>query len=644
MSLITAAPTRTPGATSHKTAGAEGRPGGRKRGRQGSAAYGLFLLPGVILVLGLIVYPIWSGVALSFTQANTFTGDGPFVGFENYASFFELPFWQQLLGNSFIRAIGGAVPSYLLGMLAALALQQRLRYAGAARLIVLLPFVISAPVGIYMWQAVFNPYTGVPAGLGLDIGSLFTNTELVWPTLLFMNAWGSFQFYTILLLAGIQRIPTELYEAASIDGAGAIRSFFTVTFPSIRGISAAALAMHFMGSFQDFSLVYIATGGGPLNTTQTLASYAYQSTFSTGFNLGLGSAIAVLSVLLMVVTMLVLVGIFFAGRALLARSAEQRMLRAQREFAAIGRAPLGMLPPRPPTRPHSDRGWRIARRVWSHVSVLLFVLFALFPILFLLSQAFDGAPPGPGVLRFWPEQFTLDNFVSVFSNPAFWRGEEGASAPLILNLANSAIVTIGVTIVVLALASFGGYALSRWKNAATRIWTSVLVVTQLVPAIILLFPLYLLLADLQLLNTRHGLILITATASLPVATLFFRVYFERSPRELEEAAMLDGAGPIRTFVSIVLPNARTALGAMGAFTLIGTWNEFVFALTFVSDPNVRTFPPQLKQFTATSAFLNETSPGEQAVFLLLPIVTSAILLALTIRHFTAAYEGGGLKE
>ena len=168
---------------------------------------------------------------------------------------------------------------------------------------------------------------------------------------------------------------------------------------------------------------------------------------------------------------------------------------------------------------------------------------------------------------------------------------------------------------------------------------------QCVPPVILVFPLYMLLAQIGMLNTLTGLTLASAALSLPTAIIFFRVFFHALPREWEEAASIDGAGPLRTFWRIIVPNTRSAFGAMGAFTLIGTWNEYLLAATLVSDASRRTFPPALQQFAATAFQYadKDLTPGVQAVYLLIPVLTSALLLSLTLRHFTAAVQGGGTK-
>jgi multiple sugar transport system permease protein len=615
----------------------------RSRQRKRSGVFLLFLAPAVILVVGLMAFPVYQSAVLSFHAANTFSAaNAKFIGFDNYANFFKDPLAGQIIANTFLRAFGGVIPSYILGAAAALALNRKIRAMGPLRVIVLLPFVISTPVTVAVWKILLDPQSGVPAALGLHIANLFSNEQLVWPTLLLINAWASFQFYTILLLASLQRIPPELYEAAEMDGAGRWHKFTGVTAPAMAGISAAICILHFMLSFQEFNVIFIATGGGPLNLTQTMATYAYQAAF-TQYNVGYATAITFVSAVLMAAAIGVLVGVGYLVIRL-KRFADRRKL--EQMFNRPSSAPVTITPKKvvqrvPQTvRRRKRRNGATGRRGFPFLATI-FALFSLLPILYLVSRSLDAKAPGVGVTSLLPQEWTLHNFVSVLTGSALWR-QTITAPPLILNLLNSAIVVIAVSLLVLVVGSCAGFALARWKSPVSTIFTGVLLVAQMIPVIILVFPLYQLAAQFHMLN-QYGQIIATTALFLPLAILFFRVYFAGASRDIEEAASIDGAGTVRTFVSVVLPNARTAIGAMLALCLIQTWNEFLFALTLVPDHAQQTFPPAISQFTVGYEYLSHTSSGGQAVYLLLPIFISLILLSLTVKQFTTAVAGGATK-
>jgi multiple sugar transport system permease protein len=112
---------------------------------------------------------------------------------------------------------------------------------------------------------------------------------------------------------------------------------------------------------------------------------------------------------------------------------------------------------------------------------------------------------------------------------------------------------------------------------------------------------------------------------------------------MSEAAAIDGAGTLRTLWSIAIPLSRPAFGAVAAFALINTWNEFLLATSLVTNSRLRTLPPALTQYMSSYQFASTTSPGMQAVYLLIPIFAAVVLLTLTQRHLTSAYEGGSVK-
>lgn len=144
-----------------------------------------------------MLYPIYNGIVISFHKTPTFSTAGtPFVGWDNYKLFFDSPNHRSIIYHSYVRAIGGVVPSFVLGLGAALLLNHRRRMGRGLQILTLLPFVMSAPVSIFMWLLLISPQFGIPQALGIHTGSLMIDTTTVWPTLLFINAWASYPLYT----------------------------------------------------------------------------------------------------------------------------------------------------------------------------------------------------------------------------------------------------------------------------------------------------------------------------------------------------------------------------------------------------------------------------------------------------------------
>lgn len=618
-----------------------------RRHRRRSIAPVAFVTPLLALLAVFMFFPIVSAIDLSFRNAKTFSStNASFVGLENYRSLIADPDFGALVRHSFIRGLGGAIPSYLLGLAAALALNSRRRGIAGFRVIALIPFVLSTPVAVSTWLQLLDPDFGF---LGSRFGSgnnLLANPQTVWPTLLTINTWFSFQFYTILLLAALQQISPELYEAAQVDGAGAVGRFVHVTMPGLARVSLVFLGIHFMLSFQEVNLIFIATGGGPANATQTIATYAYATGFRS-FRIGFAAAASIVSFLLMFAA-LAAFALLAYGVVRLRRAAKSAV--AHHVFAAsklVRPATTYMRSRRHDARDRRRR-FRLTPRVCRVLSYLppsLVALLGVAPLLLLLSQSFDGTPSGSQKMTLFPRRPTIDNYTQVLSNPQLRDSTSGGDPPpLFFNFVNSVFVAAVSTVLVLVVAGTAGYGLSRARGQWPKLATGIILVVQFVPPVLLVFPLYHELSLLNLLNSRIGLAIVTGVLVMPLATLLFKTFFDSSSRQLEEAAALDGASAFRTFRSVVIPTSRPVMGAVAAFALISSWNEFLFSITFISDAPSRTLPSSLYLLTSTQSYAAFTSPGQQAVYLVAPALLAVVLLAFTQRHFTAAFQGGGVKE
>lgn len=612
-------------------------------GRSSTRSMLLFLLPALAIVSGLLVYPLVLSIYTSFHD-----NAGAFIGTANYERFAADPLSPNLIIHTFARGVFGVIPSFLVGLGAALLINRFVRGRTALTILVVLPFVISAPVGLTIWKLLLDSRTGVPGALGLQMQNLLTDSTLVWPVLIMINTWGSFQFYLLLLLAARRRIPEELYEAASIDGANAWQRFRAVTMPGLAGASLAACTIHFIASFQEFNLIYILTGGGPVNQTQTLATFAYQSAFQY-YDTSYATTLTTISVVLMLLALGVLGLIVLAWRRWRVIAADRwSRLRAPEGIASgagiVARTPTHRVTPASSVPvPAKRRTRHLGRPIALFAGAVLLSLYALLPMLFMVSQSLDVTPAGAQAVSLLPRDPSLANYVAVLTNPDLWSNQNIALPPLALNLVNSLLVTAVVTAAVSIIGIIAGYALARLRLRFTGALTFFFLILQLVPVIVVVFPLYDILSRIGLLGGQGGLMLATTALFLPMAVIFFQVFFAATGVESEEAAAIDGAGPVRTFVSVVLPNARTVIGAVGSFVLINTWNEFLLATSLISDSRTRTLPPALYQYMSSRAFLGETPVGERAVYLLIPVFLAGIILIATQRLLLSAYDGGGVK-
>lgn len=187
-----------------------------------------------------------------------------------------------------------------------------------------------------------------------------------------------------------------------------------------------------------------------------------------------------------------------------------------------------------------------------------------------------------------PENATLDSYIALFRDRPFARW-----------MLNSTVVALAVTILATALASTAGYAFSRFRFPGHRAGMALLLITQMFPATMLLLPLFLMLAKLQLINSYLGLMAVYSATALPFTVWQMKGYYDTIPRELEEAALMDGAGRWRVFYSIILPLAAPAIVITALFSFLTAWSEYVVAAQVLLTEDLFTLPLGLKQFQAS---------------------------------------------
>ncbi|WP_423919461.1 carbohydrate ABC transporter permease [Frigoribacterium sp. 2-23] len=231
------------------------------------------------------------------------------------------------------------------------------------------------------------------------------------------------------------------------------------------------------------------------------------------------------------------------------------------------------------------RGWRRWINV-VNIGGIVIALFTAVPLYWLLVSSFKSAsevassPPTA-----FPQEWTFQNYVTAF-----------VSNDLAVYMMNSVIVAVSTTVIVLALALFAGYALvGRKLRGGTAIMTTLLMLS-VFPAIAVLTPIYLIERQLGLLNSYPGLIIPYVAFNLPFAIWIMRNYLAGIPSTIEEASEIDGAGPLRTVFSVILPMSKPGLFTVGVFTFTAAWSEFLMALTFNSETSFRTIPVGIALF------------------------------------------------
>lgn len=254
----------------------------------------VLMAPVVIILLALVAYPFSRAVWLSLTNA-TIGEPGEFVGLQNLVNLWRNSIYQQAVRNTIVFTAGATVIKFTLGFALALLLNQTFPFRKAVRAAVLVPWIVPSVLSAMAWMWMFTPNFSVLNWVIVQLGGRPQPwlTDPAWALfcVILVNAWRATPFYAITLLAGLQSISPELYEAVAIDGGGAWARFRYITFPLITPILIVTMVLSIIWTFSEFQVVYALTGGGPRNSTHLLATLSYQVGLSTG-KIGEGSAIS----------------------------------------------------------------------------------------------------------------------------------------------------------------------------------------------------------------------------------------------------------------------------------------------------------------------------------------------------------------
>lgn len=226
-----------------------------------------------------------------------------------------------------------------------------------------------------------------------------------------------------------------------------------------------------------------------------------------------------------------------------------------------------------------------------HAGLTLLCAATLYPVLWVVKLALSPTQTLSMSANPFPTSITLDHFRDVVgATDAQGRWLFGRQ------LLSSLVVSGATTLVGLTLAVTAAYALSRFRFPGKQSGMQLLLITQMFPATLMLVPLYSILQTLGLLDSIGGLVLVYATSSLPFCVWMLKGYFDTIPRELEEAAIMDGASPSQVFIKVVLPLARPALAVTALFSFMQAWNEFILAATLLNDTARFTLPVALQRY------------------------------------------------
>ncbi len=631
-------------------------------GRDWAPAY-VFVFPTVLLMGLLIAYPLLRAVYMSFTNTNSLQM-GPFVGLRNYENVLADPNFRAAVWITVRYTFWSVLLKFAFGLLIAILLHRYKRFGGVLTAAILLPWIVPSVVAAIAWKGLLDPVYGGVNQFLLQMGFVekgfpwlgSPNTALA--SLVMINIWGGIPFFTINLLAGLKAIDREYYEAAIVDGASAWRCFLHITLPGLRYVIIVATLLSTIWTFNTFDMVFLLTGGGPVNATRVFSILAFEAFGAARYGVAVAIAISMAPILL--------IFIFALGRHISAssrnesRSVEEEETLTSRVLAVITwpvRALLkavvavfflindavervlevvgGVL--------HrifvgqSTTNQRLARRIGRIFSgglagfiLLLFILFELIPFYWILITAFKSTRQIVAFESvFWPSPWTVEQFEALF----------GPTRRFALWYQNTVVVSLVSTAISVVVAAMGGYGLTRLRWRGSNIFGSSVLIAYLMPPIMMFIPMYQIFTALKLTNSLTGLMVAYPVFGLPFVTWLMMGYYASIPKEMEEAALIDGCNHFQAFWRVILPLVLPALMAASMFAITLAWKEFIFAYIFLSRDRLYTLTIGMAQM-----IVGDVLPwGELSAAALLMSIPVAVLYMVGQRFMVAGLTAGAVK-
>ena len=270
----------------------------KNKRRKDEALFGLLLMLPTIIILSLVIlYPLAQVLLLSFQKANLLTlAQSTFVGLDNFERLIKDPVFWIALKNTIIFVSCSVVGGLIFGTILALLLNEKVPFRNFFRGLALIPWVVPGVVVALLSLYMFNSQVGIINWVLVNLGItenlmdwFGSKNNSLW-AITIANIWNQIPFYMLMILAGLQTIPKDEYEAAAIDGASSFKKFIHITIPNIRGVLLIVVCLMVIWNFNNFDLAWTTTQGGPLNGTMLLSVYVYRNAF-VGLDIGYAAAI-----------------------------------------------------------------------------------------------------------------------------------------------------------------------------------------------------------------------------------------------------------------------------------------------------------------------------------------------------------------
>jgi len=276
---------------------------------------------------------------------------------------------------------------------------------------------------------------------------------------------------------------------------------------------------------------------------------------------------------------------------------------------------------------------KVVNRVLFYLLLAAILTYILFPFYWAIRTSFmPDADIYLTPVQYWPKNFTFDHYVNAFVDPNFVR-----------SIGNSAIVGVSTTVLALVIGASSAYVLGRFNFLGRNVALYLILAMSMFPGVAILASLYTVLTKLHLYNTLPALILTYLIFTLPLTVWIMQGFFRSMPRDLEEAAYVDGASQFQTFWRIMVPLAAPGLATTGMLALMGAWQEFIFALSFILTSSKWTVPLAIVNTGSTQASAFQIPWGDQMAETLVVMVPLIVVVLILQRRIIAGLTAGAVK-
>ncbi len=600
----------------------------------------------VFLGLPLAIYTIF--VILPFVQAfyyslTDWTGFSPsmnFVGFANYVALTQDPVFIKAVINSIVLVVVlpplVIVLSLTLATLVTVGGTSRgqvagLKHSDLYRVISFFPYTVPAIIIGILWAQMYDPSNGLLNGiltaLGFDFFKSFAwlgNERTAMGASIFVIAWSMVGFYMVLFIAAIKGIPSEVYEAARVDGAGRFRTAISITVPMIRDTIRTAYI--YLGILALDAFVYMQAlnpVGGPANSTVVISQHLLNTAFKKskfGYATSMGATLAIITLLFAATVIFVF---WLTGekkpkpiKPVQAGSTDVRAaVAALRAGTATPDAAGAARPPRV-QRASKPAFWtdRTVATV-AHIALIGWVVIICAPLLWVLMSSFKTTAQifqSPFAL---PTSLGLDNYISAWT-----------TASIGTYFVNTVIVVGAALVIVMLLGAMCAYVLARYQFKGSQVIYYLMLAGLTFPIFLAVVPLFNTLKTFGLLNTLPGLIITYVAFALPFTVFFLYAFFKTLPQEVAEAAALDGAGPWRIFFQIMLPMAKPGMASVAIFNFLGLWNQFLLPIALNTNAKNYVLSQGMASFASQAGYaVNFGALFAAVVITVLPVLITYII-------------------